>query len=319
VIIPVYNGEKTIQETIESVLNQTFSNFELIVINDGSQDSTLDILARIQDSRLKVFSYPNAGLSASRNRGISHACGEFIAFLDADDLWTPDKLEAQLKAMEANPKAVLAYSWTDFIDESGQLLERSIYHTVTGDVFAELLVHNFVGSGSNPLIRKQAFADLGGFDESLTAAEDWDMYLRLAARYQFVAIPSPQVLYRFSDTSMSSNVLRQEAECLKVIERAFAQAPESLQVLKKHSLANLHMYLVTRALGGTTVRRKGLIATRFLWCALREDPSTLQQKQFVLTLLFKIVTAILLPSRQAQALRTNVKSLMKRITEPLRS
>lgn len=150
VVIPVYNGEKPIRETIDSILNQTFSDFELIMINDGSQDSTLDILTNVQDPRLKVFSYPNVGLSASRNRGISHACGEFIAFLDADDLWTPDKLEAQLLALEENPQAVLAYSWTDFIDESGQLLGFGISYTITGDVYTELLVLNFVGSGSNP-------------------------------------------------------------------------------------------------------------------------------------------------------------------------
>src|SRR3712207_3352824 len=109
VIIPVYNGEKTIQETIESVLNQTFPSFELIVINDGSHDSTLDIVSSIKDPRIKVFSYPNAGLSASRNRGISVACGEYVSFIDADDLWTPDKLEAQYKALQANPQAAVAY------------------------------------------------------------------------------------------------------------------------------------------------------------------------------------------------------------------
>src|SRR4028119_812278 len=107
VIIPVYNGEKTIQETIESVLNQTFTDFELIVINDGSQDATLEIVERIQDSRLKVLSYPNAGQAASRNRGLSHASGEYISFIDADDLWTPDKLEAQLRALQDNPQAAV--------------------------------------------------------------------------------------------------------------------------------------------------------------------------------------------------------------------
>ncbi len=96
VIIPVYNAEETIKETLESVLSQTFSQFEIIVINDGSQDKTLEIVSRILDPRLKVLSYPNAGVSVSRNRGISQAAGEYVSFLDADDLWTPDKLETQL-------------------------------------------------------------------------------------------------------------------------------------------------------------------------------------------------------------------------------
>src|SRR5919199_5480676 len=104
VVIPAYNSEKTIQETIKSVLKQSFKNLELIVIDDGSKDSTFDIVSSFSDSRLRVFSYLNAGVSASRNRGLAKAAGEFISFLDADDLWTPDKLEAQLKALEANPQ-----------------------------------------------------------------------------------------------------------------------------------------------------------------------------------------------------------------------
>jgi len=100
---------------------QIYSNFELIVIDDGSNDSTLDVIKNIQDSRLKVFPYPSAGSAAvSRNRGFSHASGEFIVFLDADDLWTPDKLEAQLAALQENPPAAVAYSWVDRIDESSQ-------------------------------------------------------------------------------------------------------------------------------------------------------------------------------------------------------
>src|SRR5919199_14579 len=150
VIIPVFNGEKTIQKTIESVLTQTVTDFELLVINDGSQDGTLEIVERIQDVRIKVFSYPNAGPSTSRNRGISHATSEYISFIDADDLWTPDKLEAQLKALQENPKAAVAYSWTDYIDESSQLLKRGGYMTVNGDVYPQLLLIDFIANGSNP-------------------------------------------------------------------------------------------------------------------------------------------------------------------------
>ena len=113
VIIPVYNAEATIKETIDSVLNQTFTNLELIVINDGSKDSSLSIISNIKDSRLKLFSYDNAGVAISRNRGIKKASGKFIAFIDADDLWTSDKLEAQLKALQSNPQAAVAYSWVD--------------------------------------------------------------------------------------------------------------------------------------------------------------------------------------------------------------
>ena len=301
VVIPVYNGEKTIKETLESVLNQTFSDFEVIVINDGSQDSTLEVVSKIQDPRIKVFSYPNAGLSASRNRGIARASGEYIALIDADDLWTADKLEAQVKALQANPEAAVAYSWTDFINESNQFLRRGCYLSVNGDSYANLLVVNFVENGSNPLIVKQAFTEVGTFDESLGNAADWDMWLRLAARYHFVAVPSPQILYRQSSHSMSSNVHSLEAECLEVIERGFTKAPKSLQSLKKRSLANIYKYLAFKALEGYPRRRRGLVAARLFWQAIIRDLALLKE-QVTWNVLLKIIIWLFLPAPQAHEL-----------------
>lgn len=233
VIIPAYNAEKTIKETIDSVLNQTFTDFELIVINDGSEDSTLDIVSSIPDPRIKVFSYSNSGPQKSRNRGLEKASGEYIALLDSDDLWTQDKLEAQLQALQENPDVLVAYSWTDYIDEFGDFLYPGSHVTETGDVYAKLLVKNFLENGSNPLICRDALTKIGGFDESLLGSQDWDLYLRLASQYNFTAVPRSQILYRLSSHSISSNIFRQEKQCLYVIERSFNQAPDSLQYLKK--------------------------------------------------------------------------------------
>ncbi len=301
VIIPVYNGEKTIKQTIESVLNQTFSNFELIVVNDGSQDSTLKIVSNIQDPRIKIFSYSNAGLSATRNRGISLASGEYISFIDADDVWTRDKLQAQLEALQENPYAAVAYSWTDHIDESGKFFRAGPHFTFIGDVYARLLLIDFIGNGSNPLIRAQAFVEVGRFDESLPAVEDWDMWLRLAARYHFVVVPSPQVLYRIFVNSMSFNVRGMEKSSLRVIERAVAQAPESVAHLKKFSLGNRYKYLTWKALDGTPERRRALTALRFLWHTVSNDPSLLHRR-IIWKVLLKIVIAVLLPSQSALVL-----------------
>jgi glycosyltransferase involved in cell wall biosynthesis len=309
VIIPVYNAEQTIKETIESVLSQTLSQFEIIVINDGSQDKTLEVVSRILDPRLKVLSYPNAGVSVSRNRGISQAAGDYVSFLDADDLWTPDKLETQLKALQANPQAAVAYSWTDWIDESGQFLRSGGHISVNGDVYAKLLLRDFVESGSNPLIRRQALTEVGGFDESLNLAADWDMWLRLAARYEFVAVPSSQILYRVSPNSMSSNVWKMEAESLQIIERAFAVAPESLQHLKREVLGSRYKYLTFKSLEGTPERKKGLAAVRFLWQMVRYDRSMLLRSQILAIVLVKIAIAILLPSQLSQPLLKTAKNL----------
>ena len=223
VITPVYNGATTIQETIESVLKQTFSDFELIIIDDGSQDSTTEIVSKIEDSRIKLFSYPNAGPAASRNRGIAHAQGKYIAFIDADDLWTPKKLEAQLKALQAHPQAAVAYSWTNHIDDLGQFVCSGLNNNFNGDVYPKLLFRNFLEHGSNPLIRRDVFSEVGNFDESwqCVGVEDWDMYLRIAAKYHFVCVPLPQILYRISTNSLSNKIEKMEKAALYVIKKKF--------------------------------------------------------------------------------------------------
>jgi glycosyltransferase involved in cell wall biosynthesis len=298
VIIPAFNSEKTIQETIESVLNQTFSNFELIIINDGSQDATLDIINSIKDSRLKVFSYANTGVAASRNRGFAQAVGEFISFLDADDLWTPDKLEAQLKALQENSQVAVAYSWVDHIDESSKFLRPSSHNTLNGNVYTALLQGNILANGSNALIRAQALKAVGSFNSSFTPAEDWDLYLRLASLYHFVAVPSPQVLYRITSTSASNNVFKMEAACLKLIEQAYSQASEHLQYLKQESIGNLYKYLIYKALEENTGRKEGFKAAKLFWHYVKKDPALHRMNRLKISLLFKIILVILIPSYQ---------------------
>jgi glycosyltransferase involved in cell wall biosynthesis len=308
VIIPVYNAEKTIRETIESVLNQTLTDFELIIVNDGSQDATLEAIFSIQDPRIKVFSYANAGVSASRNRGIIQATGEYISFIDADDLWTPDKLEAQFNALKEHPEAAVAYSWTDWIDESSQLIGAGVHQTASGNVYGKLLLGDFIGSGSNPLIRKQALVEVGGFNESLVHAEDWDLWLRLAARYHFIAVPFPQVLYRKSIDSASMNVLNMEAGSLKVIERAYAQAPDSLKHLKRHTIGNRYKYLTWKALEQPNKRSQGFTAVRLLWQAIETD-LILLRRRIIWKVLLKSAIVILFSPVQAQGLLNKMKNI----------
>ncbi len=290
VIIPVYNGETTIRETLQSIFKQTFKNLEIIVINDGSTDSTIEIIKSIYDSRLQIFSYPNAGLSASRNRGINKSLGQFISFIDADDLWTVDKLACQYKALQDNEKAAVAYSWTDYIDVKGNFLKAGRHITATGSVYSQLLLSNLLENGSNPLIRREALNEVGGFDDSLTAAEDWDMWLRLSERYEFVCVERVQILYRVSTNSMSTNFTRQEVESLKVIERAFSQPQaESLQHLKKYSKAQLYKYLMFKAIEAPINRQKSCTAALFFWKCVKYDLSVLQQRQVILIVVLKIV------------------------------
>lgn len=239
VIIPAYNADKTILETIKSVQQQTFLDFELIVINDGSTDRTLEFLNSVEDPRLNIFSYSNGGLPVARNRGISHATGEFIAFLDADDLWTPDKLELQLASLQQHPEAGVAYSWTYFMEKQGESLSFNPCDPLPleGNVYAKLLVRNLLHNGSNPLIRKQAIDSIGEFDSTLKSCEDWDFYLRLAARWPFVLVPKYQIFYRQSSGSMTSKVEIIEQTSFLVLEKAFRAAPPELLYLKNQSWA----------------------------------------------------------------------------------
>ncbi|BAY74928.1 glycosyl transferase family protein [Nostoc linckia NIES-25] len=315
VVIPAYNSEKTIIHTINSVLNQTFADFELIVINDGSQDSTLDIVTEIQDPRIKVFSYANAGGNVSRNRGLNLAGGKFVSFLDADDLWTPNKLEFQLKALEENLTAKVAYSWTDYIDANGEFVLSGKRINLNGDVYESLLVSNFLENGSNPLICRTALMTLGGFDESLAAAQDWDMWLRLASKFEFVCVPSVQILYRISANSVSSNLVRQEKACLQLLERAYQERPSALNQTWNTSIANLYKYLTCKALQKPLNRKKALTAAKFLWRYFINDSSRFKNINFSSKLLLKIVIILMLPALLHSI--TNQRQLKSQKTEIL--
>jgi glycosyltransferase involved in cell wall biosynthesis len=296
IIIPAYNAAATILETIESVQQQTFSDFELIVINDGSTDKTPELLQSVQDERLKVFSYENGGLSTARNRGIAHATGEFIAFLDADDLWTSDKLELQLAALQQHLDAGVAYSWTYFMDEKGR--ERFFHPcdpvVFEGNVYDKLLVGDFIYNGSNTLIRRQAIDSVGGFDPEINACADWDYWLRLAAHWNFVVVPKHQVFYRRFSGGMSSKVEMMKQTSLKAIEKAFRAAPPELQYLKKHCLTNFNLYSANLYLQHSKDMEGVNQLGSHLLKAIRLKPSILlspnTQKMIVKFLLMRIIS-----------------------------
>lgn len=308
VIVPVYNGAQTIYATLESVFRQTTQDFELIIIDDGSTDTTLEVVSKFDDPRLSIFSYHNSGVAVSRNRGVAHASGKYLSFIDADDLWTPDKLALQLEALESTPEAAVAYSWTDYIDQEGRFIDKAQRVTFSGDVYAELLLRDFLESASNVTIRRQVFLEFGGFDLSLSGAADWDFFLRLAKHYHFVAVPRLGVLYRLLSSSMSANLDIQEKECLAVLERAYEQAPHSLQPLKQQSLGHLYQYLSFKAMHGSLHRPKGSSALHYLCQSLAHSPQiAIQQPRLTSVLVVKILAALLLP-RQSQQLIDQLRS-----------
>lgn len=243
IIIPAYNAEKTIVATLNSVQNQTFSDWEAIVIDDGSTDRTIQIVNELNDPRIQVFSYPNAGVAETRNRGLMKARGDYIAFLDADDLWTPDKLELQLRALQDHPEAGVAYSWNYYQYENPADSYADKSQRFEGNVYADLLIKNFLQNGSNPLVRKEAIASVGLFDPTIKSCEDWDYYLRLARNWPFVLVPKVQVIYRQSLNSVSSNIEVMEDYLLLLINRTFESVPPELKPLKKQSISWVYKYV----------------------------------------------------------------------------
>lgn len=303
IIIPLYNAEKTIEGTLQSVLNQTVTDLEIIIVNDGSTDLSLQKIAAFADPRLTVYSFENAGASVSRNRGFAKSSGELIAFLDADDQWTPNKLEDQMVSLDSHPEAAVAYSWTEFIDESDQLIVKGQAVTVTTqeDAYRRLLVGNFLDSGSNPLIRREAIASINGFDESLQACQDNDFYLRLAMRYLFVTVPKYQIKYRLSSTSMTANTKKWEKNSLHFLDLAFSTAPASYQHLKTKRLTDLYRYLMLRSLEGDPSPGKSWMACMYLSKTLRYTPGLAkQQTAFFLIVLLKSVIGMIMPTAIAK-------------------
>jgi glycosyltransferase involved in cell wall biosynthesis len=305
VIIPAYNAERTIIETIQSVQQQTFQDFEIIVINDGSKDKTVELVQSIQDESVQIFSYENGGLPVARNRGISHATSEFIAFLDADDLWTADKLQLQLTALQQNPKAGVAYSWTCFmdVDEQGKPLSflPSPRYSFAGNVYEKLLVSDFIHSGSNTLIRREAIESTGEFDPTLKSCEDWDYWLRLAAHWHFVVVPKHQILYRRAPGAMSSKVEVMKEASLVAMEKAYQAAPPELQYLKSYTLTSFHVYCASLYLQHRTDIGGVSQARQHLWSAICLRPPILLD-QTTQKLLIKFLLKQVFPPSAARYL-----------------
>jgi glycosyltransferase involved in cell wall biosynthesis len=212
VILPVYNGAEYVGVALESALSQTYRNLEIIAIDDGSTDGTPAVLDRYaaRDARVRVLSQANGGVARARNRGIAEANGDFIAPLDADDLWGPTKIARQVqRILEAGDGTGFVYSWWAWIDRDGALLDRSPRWMVEGKAFEVLLQINFTGNASVPLFRRRCLEEADGYNEGLAAAdaggcEDWELVLRVAERYDVAVVPEILLGYRRRRGSMST-------------------------------------------------------------------------------------------------------------------
>ena len=262
VIIPAYNAERFVEEAIVSAQRQTYSNIEIIVADDGSADRTLPIVRRIaaEDSRVRLLSQANQGVASARNRAILSSEGEFVAPLDADDVWFPEKLERQLRRLqEAGPSAGLVYSWWMYMNNDSELYGLAGRPDSEGRVFREHIIENFIGNASVPLFRRSSLDRVGLYDVSLReqgaeGCEDWDLTLRVAEQYEVCLVPTHLSAYRTERHrtadrrhSMSDNTDSMVLSYEAVIGRIRQEHPYLPEKIFQYSAANFYDYLLHKS------------------------------------------------------------------------
>jgi len=278
VIIPAYNAEQFVERTLNSVLNQTYQNLEVIVVNDGSHDRTAEIVSEIaqRDDRVTLLHQANSGVAAARNLAIQYSSGEFIAPIDADDLWHPQNIAKQVNcALEGGASVGVVYAWSIYIDETDALLGGFRAFSITKNVFQTLVCHDFLGNASASLIRRSCLEKVGSYNTDLRVqnaqgCEDWDLYLRLAKYYQFQVVPEFLVGYRKLSSSMSRNYTAMANSYCLVLNAVRQEHPEIPDFLFRLSIGNFFMYLAYEC------DRARDYKNTLLWMkrALQSDPIT---------------------------------------------
>jgi len=224
IIVATYNRAYLVSQSIESVLNQTFKGCEIIVVDDASTDNTRELLnEKYGDQIIYIGKKKNEGLSSARNTGIRASRGEYLAFLDDDDAWLPEKLELQMDLMKEKPLLGLVYCGYYEVNRDGKVISE-IKPTKRGYIFDDLLCRNYIaGSASAVLVKREVFAKTGYFDENLSSCEDWDMWIRVSKFYEIDFVSRPLVEYMIHDDNMSRIILNMEKSTFAVLNKYWTE------------------------------------------------------------------------------------------------
>ncbi|BAB07432.1 glycosyltransferase family A protein [Halalkalibacterium halodurans] len=253
IIIPTHNRAKLLKRALESTLNQTYKNIEVIVVSDGSTDNTDIVMDEYKrDSRVNFISYhPAKGGNYARNTGIKNAKGEFIAFLDDDDEWMPDKLELQIKEFNQNANVGLVYTGVEIIYNFNK---RNIkYYSLpkkTGNLSKEILVANCIGTTSSVMVRKNLITECGMFDEKLKARQDYDLWIRVCQKTLVGVVNKPLVrYYNYTTNKQISDDIKKYESAIEYIDNKYvdlySKVSEEIRRKHRHSMT---MLIVNKAL-----------------------------------------------------------------------
>jgi glycosyltransferase involved in cell wall biosynthesis len=253
-VVPAYNAERYLEQTLKALVTQSYEHLEIIVVDDGSEDTTLRIAQAMAHRypQIRVIHQSNQGVASARNRGIEAAQGEFIAPIDADDIWFPQAV-AKLTHCLGNADALtgVVYGWAVTLDEDGLLNGGWCCSTIAGEVLGTLICHDFLGTASATLIRRECFIKVGGYDphfhtESAQGCEDWDLYLRIAQYYRFTVVPEFLFGYRVLQSGMSANTHAMAKSHRYLLEKIKLRHPHTPEVFYQLSQSSYYLYLARK-------------------------------------------------------------------------
>lgn len=272
VVIPAYNAAQFLPATITSVQQQTFTDWELLIINDGSTDDTVEVIRQYKqrDARIHLINQVNQGVSAARNCGVENSQGKIIAFLDADDRWLADKLRRHLEHLQSNPDLGVSFAQVEILNQGGESSGQVSSARLTNLKSEHFLYENPTSTTSNWVIRKEVFTQVGGFCRDMSYSEDLEWLLRVSATtdWRIAGIDKVLTQYRTSSSGLSSQLYQMEAGWNRLVEKAKTYAP---QLVERHfTLAQaLHLrYLARRAF---RLKLPAEVGADFITRALRSD------------------------------------------------
>lgn len=289
VVIPVYKVEQYIEKTIQSVLSQTYQNFEIIIVDDESPDQSIEICRKFGDRRIKIIQQKNRGLAGARNTGIRHSQGEYIALLDSDDLWLPEKLERHINHLKSRPEIGVSFCRSVLIDENDHPLEIYQMPKLTDINAHYIFCRNPISNGSVPVIRREVFEAIKFqdnfygepedyyFDDRFHQSEDIECWMRIVLQtsWQVEGIPEALTLYRVNSSGLSAHVAPQLESWEAMVEKTRTYAPDFVAKWEHLARAYQYRYLARRAVRNRDGKNAVILTNKALasdWRIVLQEP-----------------------------------------------